>query len=122
MSASNKLRPLRDEITDLPNLITLLRIGLIPFVLVWIDNYSPGSSALACVFFMVAAASDALGSSPSRGAARTRAFSTLCPLARRSIPSMASRPPRGVSRTATASPPAVTDHGRVRRQHGNQLR
>jgi CDP-diacylglycerol--glycerol-3-phosphate 3-phosphatidyltransferase len=60
VSASNKLRPLRDEITDLPNLITLLRIGLIPFVLIWIDNYSPGSSALACVFFMVAAASDAL--------------------------------------------------------------
>jgi CDP-diacylglycerol--glycerol-3-phosphate 3-phosphatidyltransferase len=60
VSTSNKLRPLRDEITDLPNLITLLRIGLIPFVLVWIDNYSPGASALACVFFMVAAASDAL--------------------------------------------------------------
>lgn len=60
MSKSHKLRPLQQEITDLPNIITLLRIGFIPLVLIWIDNYSPGSSALACVFFMIAAASDAL--------------------------------------------------------------
>jgi CDP-diacylglycerol--glycerol-3-phosphate 3-phosphatidyltransferase len=60
VSASEKLRPLKEEISDLPNLITLVRIGFIPFVLIWIDNYSPGSSALACLFFMVAAASDAL--------------------------------------------------------------
>lgn len=60
MSRSEKLRPLRDEITDLPNLVTLVRIGFIPFVLVFIDNYSPASSALACLFFLVAAASDAL--------------------------------------------------------------
>lgn len=60
MSASEKLRPLREEITDVPNLITLLRIGFIPLVLIWIDNYSPGKSALACLFFMLAAASDAL--------------------------------------------------------------
>lgn len=55
-----KLRPLRDEITDLPNLITLARIALIPLVLIWIDNYSPRLSALACVFFLIAALSDAL--------------------------------------------------------------
>jgi len=55
-----KLRPLRDEITDLPNLVTLTRIALIPLVLVWIDNYSPRLSALACVVFLIAALSDAL--------------------------------------------------------------
>lgn len=55
-----KLRPLREEITDLPNLITLARIALIPLVLIWIDNYSPRYSALACVIFLVAALSDAL--------------------------------------------------------------
>lgn len=60
MSASGKLRPLKQEITDLPNIITLIRIGLIPLVLVWMDNYNPRSSALACVIFLVAAASDAL--------------------------------------------------------------
>jgi len=58
--APKKLRPLREEITDLPNLITLTRIALIPLVLVWIDNYSPRLSALACVVFLVAALSDAL--------------------------------------------------------------
>ncbi|HUH02475.1 MAG TPA: CDP-diacylglycerol--glycerol-3-phosphate 3-phosphatidyltransferase [Kofleriaceae bacterium] len=57
---TKKLRPLRDEITDLPNLITLARIALIPLVLIWIDNYSPRLSALACVVFLVAALSDAL--------------------------------------------------------------
>jgi CDP-diacylglycerol--glycerol-3-phosphate 3-phosphatidyltransferase len=55
-----KLRPLRDEITDLPNIVTLLRIGFIPPVLLCIDNYSPKLSALACVLFALAAASDAL--------------------------------------------------------------
>lgn len=58
--APKKLRPLRQEITDLPNLITLARIALIPLVLIWIDNYSPRYSALACVIFLVAALSDAL--------------------------------------------------------------
>ena len=56
----DKLRPLRQEITDLPNLITLTRIAMIPLVLVWIDNYSPRLSALACVIFLVAALSDAV--------------------------------------------------------------
>ncbi|GAB4510646.1 MAG: hypothetical protein Tsb0020_27990 [Haliangiales bacterium] len=60
MKPSRGLRPLRQEITDLPNIITLVRIGFIPFVLVWIDNYDPASSALACLLFLIAAASDAL--------------------------------------------------------------
>jgi CDP-diacylglycerol---glycerol-3-phosphate 3-phosphatidyltransferase len=59
-SVPQKLRPLREEITDLPNLITLARIAMIPLVLIWIDNYSPRLSALACLIFLIAAASDAL--------------------------------------------------------------
>lgn len=55
-----KLRPLRQEITDLPNVITLTRIAMIPLVLLWIDNYSPRLSALSCLVFLIAAASDAL--------------------------------------------------------------
>jgi CDP-diacylglycerol--glycerol-3-phosphate 3-phosphatidyltransferase len=54
------LRPLKDEVTDLPNVITLIRIGLIPLVLVCIDNYSPRLSAVAAVVFLVAALTDAL--------------------------------------------------------------
>jgi CDP-diacylglycerol--glycerol-3-phosphate 3-phosphatidyltransferase len=53
-------RSLRQEITDLPNVITLIRIGLIPPVLLSIDNYNPRLSALSCILFLVAAASDAL--------------------------------------------------------------
>ena len=53
-------RPLREELTDLPNLITLARIALIPFVLVWIDNFSRTLSALAALIFVIAAATDAL--------------------------------------------------------------
>ncbi|MEM9492201.1 MAG: CDP-diacylglycerol--glycerol-3-phosphate 3-phosphatidyltransferase [Myxococcota bacterium] len=55
-----KLRPLRQEITDLPNIVTLVRIGFIPPVLLSIDNYSPERSALSCVLFLIAAISDAL--------------------------------------------------------------
>ena len=58
--AEPKFRPLRQELTDLPNVITLARIGLIPIILVLIDNDSPGRSALAAVIFMVAAVTDAL--------------------------------------------------------------
>ncbi len=55
-----KLRPLREEITDIPNLITLARIGLIPLILVFIDNYSPEMSALSALIFAFAAATDFL--------------------------------------------------------------
>src|SRR5450830_276807 len=49
--------------------------------------------------------------SPSLGAARTRALSTARPSANTSTPSMASCPPLGVSRTASAMPPPTADHG-----------
>jgi CDP-diacylglycerol--glycerol-3-phosphate 3-phosphatidyltransferase len=55
-----KFRPLREEITDLPNLISLARIALIPVVLVCIDNYSRGLSVISCLVFLVAAVSDFL--------------------------------------------------------------
>jgi CDP-diacylglycerol--glycerol-3-phosphate 3-phosphatidyltransferase len=54
------LRPLREEITDLPNLVTLIRVAFIPVILVCIDNYSPKLSALSAFLFALAAASDAL--------------------------------------------------------------
>lgn len=60
VAGGGKLRPLRDEITDLPNLITLARIALIPLILVFIDNYSPKLSALAAAIFALASATDAL--------------------------------------------------------------
>jgi CDP-diacylglycerol--glycerol-3-phosphate 3-phosphatidyltransferase len=53
-------RPLREEITDLPNLITLARVALIPIVLLCADSYRPGLWALGGLVFVIAAASDAL--------------------------------------------------------------
>jgi CDP-diacylglycerol--glycerol-3-phosphate 3-phosphatidyltransferase len=55
-----KLRPLRDEITDLPNLITLARIAMIPLILIFVDDFSPALSALSAALFAVASVSDAL--------------------------------------------------------------
>src|ERR1700688_4299380 len=49
--------------------------------------------------------------SPSLGGAATRTLRTPRPSARYSMPSMASRPPLGVNRTASTMPPMVTDHG-----------
>ncbi len=54
------LRPLQQELTDIPNLVTLSRIGLIPFVLLLVNNDSPTQSAIACVLFVIASATDAL--------------------------------------------------------------
>jgi CDP-diacylglycerol--glycerol-3-phosphate 3-phosphatidyltransferase len=59
-AAKHKLRPLREEVTDLPNLITLARMALIPFILLTVDNYSPKLSALSALIFAFAAATDAL--------------------------------------------------------------
>jgi CDP-diacylglycerol---glycerol-3-phosphate 3-phosphatidyltransferase len=53
-----KLRPLRDEITDLPNLITLARIALIPAVLALTARDSKATAIAACVLFVIAAATD----------------------------------------------------------------
>ena len=51
---------LRAELTNLPNLITISRVLLVPFVLLLIDNYSPLRTFLASLLYIGAAAGDAL--------------------------------------------------------------
>src|SRR6266508_5887896 len=48
------------EFTNLPNLVTMARVVLIPFVLFFIDNYNPLRSFIASMLYLVAAAGDAL--------------------------------------------------------------
>ena len=55
-----KHRPLRDEISDLPNLLTLARIATLPVVLVLIDNYSRRLSFAAALIFVVGGITDIL--------------------------------------------------------------
>jgi CDP-diacylglycerol--glycerol-3-phosphate 3-phosphatidyltransferase len=50
----------RSELTNLPNLITVGRVALVPFVLLLIDNYSPLRTFLASLLYIGAAAGDAL--------------------------------------------------------------
>lgn len=51
---------LRREFTNLPNLVTMGRVVLIPFVLLFIDNFSPLRSFIASMLYIGAAAGDAL--------------------------------------------------------------
>ncbi|MFH2008308.1 MAG: CDP-diacylglycerol--glycerol-3-phosphate 3-phosphatidyltransferase [bacterium] len=51
---------IREEFTNLPNLISLARIASIPFVLALIDDSDPLRSLWACLLFLVASVSDAL--------------------------------------------------------------
>ncbi len=51
---------LRRELTNVPNLVTMSRVVLIPFVLVFIDNFSPLRSFIASLLYLLAAAGDAL--------------------------------------------------------------
>lgn len=60
MARRRPLRPLRDEITDLPNLLTLARIATLPAVLVLIDNYSRVLSAAAALIFILGGITDLL--------------------------------------------------------------
>jgi CDP-diacylglycerol--glycerol-3-phosphate 3-phosphatidyltransferase len=55
--ATNKLRT---ELTNLPNVVTMGRVMLIPFVLLLIDNYNPLRTFLASLLYIGAAAGDAL--------------------------------------------------------------
>src|SRR5215475_5065979 len=48
------------ELTNLPNLVTMGRVVLIPFVLFFMDNFSPLRSFIASLLYLVAAAGDAL--------------------------------------------------------------
>lgn len=51
---------LRGELTNLPNLITVSRVLLVPFVLLFIDNYNPLRTFLASLLYIGAAGGDAL--------------------------------------------------------------
>jgi CDP-diacylglycerol--glycerol-3-phosphate 3-phosphatidyltransferase len=55
-----KFRPLGDEITDLPNLLTLARIATLPFVLYFIDNYSRLRSLWSALIFILGGITDLL--------------------------------------------------------------
>jgi CDP-diacylglycerol--glycerol-3-phosphate 3-phosphatidyltransferase len=51
---------LRRELTNVPNLVTMGRVVFIPFVLIFIDNFSPLRSFIASLLYLGAAAGDAL--------------------------------------------------------------
>src|SRR5258708_3707161 len=51
---------LRREFTNLPNLVTMGRVLLVPFVLIFMDNFSPVRSFIASLLYLGAAAGDAL--------------------------------------------------------------
>lgn len=51
---------LRTELTFLPNILTLLRIALIPAVLAFIDNESPLLSFIAAILYSTSAITDAI--------------------------------------------------------------
>ena len=56
MAGSNLFR----ELTNLPNLVTMGRVVLIPFVLFFIDNYNPLRTFIASLLWLFAAAGDFL--------------------------------------------------------------
>jgi CDP-diacylglycerol--glycerol-3-phosphate 3-phosphatidyltransferase len=51
---------LRREVTNLPNLVTMGRVVVIPFVLFFIDNFNPLRTFIASLLYLVAAAGDFL--------------------------------------------------------------
>jgi CDP-diacylglycerol--glycerol-3-phosphate 3-phosphatidyltransferase len=51
---------LRREFTNLPNLVTMGRVLIVPFVLIFIDNFSPARSFIASLLYLVAAVGDGL--------------------------------------------------------------
>ena len=54
------MRPLREELTDIPNLLTFARILTLPLVLVFIDNYSRIWSLTAALVFIAGSLTDLL--------------------------------------------------------------
>lgn len=51
---------MKEEFTNLPNLLTLARIAVIPFVLMLIDDADPLRSFFACILFLLASLTDAV--------------------------------------------------------------
>jgi CDP-diacylglycerol--glycerol-3-phosphate 3-phosphatidyltransferase len=58
--AEPKRRNLRAEITNLPNILTMCRVAVIPFVVYFIDNYSPTRSFIATLLYIGASITDFL--------------------------------------------------------------
>jgi CDP-diacylglycerol---glycerol-3-phosphate 3-phosphatidyltransferase len=55
-----KRQNLREQFTNLPNLLTLVRIAIIPVVLMLIDDTDPVRSLVACILFLLASVTDAI--------------------------------------------------------------
>jgi CDP-diacylglycerol--glycerol-3-phosphate 3-phosphatidyltransferase len=53
-------RDLAREFLYLPNILTLARIVLVPAVLVFVDNYSPSRSFVACLIYLAVSVTDFL--------------------------------------------------------------
>ncbi len=53
-----RLAELRASLTNLPNLLTMARVAVIPGILVMMDNYSPVRSYIACLLYIAAAVTD----------------------------------------------------------------
>src|SRR6059036_500450 len=58
MAASKQPRNLRDEFTNLPNILTMGRVVIVPLVLYFIDNYSPTRSFIATLLYIAASVTD----------------------------------------------------------------
>jgi len=51
---------LASQFTDLPNLVTMGRVLIVPAVLYYMDNYSPVRSLVAAMLYLVASAGDGI--------------------------------------------------------------
>jgi CDP-diacylglycerol--glycerol-3-phosphate 3-phosphatidyltransferase len=56
----SRLADFRASVTNLPNLLTMGRVVCIPAVLIFMDNFSPIRSFIACLIYIGAAATDFL--------------------------------------------------------------
>jgi len=51
---------IRSQLTNLPNLVTMGRVLFVPFVLYYMDNYSPVRSLIAAMLYLVASLGDGI--------------------------------------------------------------
>jgi CDP-diacylglycerol--glycerol-3-phosphate 3-phosphatidyltransferase len=51
---------LRSQMTDLPNVVTMARVLIVPAVLYFIDNFSPVRSFIAACLYLIASVGDGL--------------------------------------------------------------
>jgi len=60
MAGPKRPRNLRAEFTNLPNILTMGRVAIVPLVLYFIDNYSPTRSFIATLLYIAASVTDFL--------------------------------------------------------------